>query len=179
MYEDVTTAISDMYNSVTEGIGNIYDMFTGWISDMWNNVFGKFFTWINNGIEKLRTFFGLNSEAQSIDTSAYTTSGTGLGHAVGGIFNREHVARFAEGNKAEAIVPLENDTAMQPFVDAVADGLYATLAPLLATFSGSSAGTQDTRPILYVGNLIADDASLRELNKKMQVINLQESARRG
>jgi TP901 family phage tail tape measure protein len=32
-----------------------------------------------------------------------------FGHADGGIFDEEHVARFAEGNKAEAVIPLEDN----------------------------------------------------------------------
>jgi SLT domain-containing protein len=38
---------------------------------------------------------------------------------------------------------------------------------------------QDSRPILYVENLIADDNGLRELNRRMQVIQAKENARRG
>ena len=94
------------------------------------------------------------------------------GHATGGIFNREHVARFAEGNKAEAIIPLENGSAMQPFVDAVADGLTASLGPLLAGMQGN----QQLQP-LYVGTLIADESSLKELERKMEVIRMQENRR--
>lgn len=30
------------------------------------------------------------------------------GHALGGIFDREHIARFAEGNKPEAVIPLSS-----------------------------------------------------------------------
>lgn len=179
IYTTTKTKISDMYNSVKTGIGNIYSVFTGWISDMWKNVFNKFFGWIDDGIKKLRDFFGLESKAKSTDTSRYTAPTVppvNLRHATGGVFNREHIAHFAEGNKTEAIIPLENDTAMRPFVDAVADGLYATLAPMMSNISGNN--NQPTQ-ILYVGNLIADDAGLRELNKRMKVINLQETARRG
>lgn len=179
IYTTTKTKISDMYNSVKTGIGNIYSVFTGWISDMWKNVFNKFFGWIDDGIKKLRDFFGLESKAQSTNTSRYTAPTVppvNLRHATGGVFNREHIAHFAEGNKTEAIIPLENDTAMRPFVDAVADGLYATLAPMMSNISGNN--NQPTQ-ILYVGNLIADDAGLRELNKRMKVINLQETARRG
>jgi TP901 family phage tail tape measure protein len=34
---------------------------------------------------------------------------TSFGHATGGIFNQQHLAMFAEGNKKEAIIPLEEN----------------------------------------------------------------------
>ena len=174
MYSTMKEKIGNMYATVKNGISNIYHTFTGWISDLWNNVFGKFFGWINDGIDKLREFFGLNDKASSTSTS-YTNSKPSAGHATGGIFNREHIARFAEGNKAEAVIPLENAGAMQPFVDAVANGITASLMPIVANISGNQGQLQP----LYVGTLIADERSLKELNRKMQVIQLQENKRRG
>lgn len=176
MYTSVKEKIGNMYTSVKDGIGNIYNSFKNWISNLWDNVFGKFFSWINDGIDKLREFFGLNDKAKSTDTSyASNNSKPKAGHATGGIFNREHVARFAEGNKAEAVIPLENAGAMQPFVDAVANGITASLMPIVANISGNQGQLQP----LYVGTLIADERSLKELNRKMQVIQLQENKRRG
>ena len=93
------------------------------------------------------------------------------------MFNREHIARFAEGNKSEAIIPLENESAMRPFVDAVSNGLTASLAPILATFN-SGQSQNDLRP-LYVGTLIADERGLKELQRKMNIIQIEEDARRG
>lgn len=176
MYSDMKEKIGSMYSTVKDGISNIYHAFTGWISDLWNNVFGKFFGWINDGVAKLREFFGLNDKAKSTSAN-YTNNSSGpkAGHATGGIFNREHIARFAEGNKAEAVIPLENAGAMQPFVDAVANGITASLMPIVANISGNQGQLQP----LYVGTLIADERSLKELNRKMQVIQLQENKRRG
>lgn len=174
MYSTMKEKIGNMYNTVKNGISNIYHTFTGWISNLWNNVFGKFFGWINDGIAKLREFFGLNDKASSTNTN-YASSSPKAGHATGGIFNREHIARFAEGNKAEAVIPLENAGAMQPFVDAVANGITASLMPIVANISGGQGQLQP----LYVGTLIADERSLKELNRKMQVIQLQENKRRG
>ena len=91
-------------------------------------------------------------------------------------FDKEHIARFAEGNKAEAIIPLENDTAMQPFVNAVAGGLLQSLAPILAQ---QPSGYNSDLPPMYVGTLIADDNGIKELYKKFRIIQVQENARRG
>ena len=148
-------------------------------------MFGKFFGWISDGISKLREFFGLESKAKNTDTS-YTDSGstTKAGHATGGIFRREHVARFAEGNKAEAVIPLENDSAMEPFVNAISNGIMQGLMPTFAALAANGNGnmglndSEALRP-LYVGTLIADERSLKELQRKMHVIELNESQRRG
>lgn len=175
IYSSIKSNITNMYSSVKDGISNIYSTFTNWISNMWTNVFSKFFTWITDGINKLREFFGLESEASSVSVPSSSGGSSRMsGHATGGIFNREHVARFAEGNKAEAVIPLENDSAMQPFVDAVANGITASLGPVLASVSGAGS---NSLPPLYVGTLIADDRSLKELERKMEVIRMQEGRR--
>jgi len=180
-----TNFFSDLWTEVENGVSNIYNTFKNWISDLWNNVFEKFFGWISDGISKLREFFGLESKAKNTDTS-YTDSGSTpeAGHATGGIFRREHVARFAEGNKAEAVIPLENASAMQPFVTAISDGIMQGLMPTFAALSANNnrilggGDSENLRP-LYVGTLIADERSLKELQRKMHVIELNESQRRG
>lgn len=181
-----TNFFSDLWTGIKNGVSNIYNTFKNWISDLWNNVFGKFFGWISDGIGKLREFFGLDSKAKNTDTS-YTDNDSGVtpkaGHATGGIFRREHVARFAEGNKAEMAIPLENASAMEPFVNAISNGIIQGLMPTFAAIaanngSGSTTDAEALRP-LFVGTLIADERSLRELNRKMQVIQLSETQRRG
>jgi tape measure domain-containing protein len=180
MYDTVKNKITGMYDSINSGISNIYQSFKNWISDMWSNVFGKLFGWIDSAISKLKDFFSLNSKAKNTDISYANTGGSTVtvtkGHAVGGVFNREHIAKFAEGNKAEAIIPLENEAAMKPFVDAVSNGLTSALMPLIANIS---VGQQSQLQPLYVGTLIADDRGLKELNRKMNIIQLEEKARRG
>ena len=84
----------------------------------------------------------------------------------------------AEGNKAEAIIPLENNRAMQPCVDAVAGGLLQSLAPTLLQANNSSNSTSGLPP-MYVGTLIADERGLKQLSKKLELIQVQENARRG
>lgn len=181
-----TNFFSDLWTGVKNGVSNIYNTFKNWISDLWNNVFGKFFGWISDGISKLREFFGLESKAKNTDTSYADSSGSTpkTGHATGGIFRREHVARFAEGNKAEAVIPLENASAMQPFVTAISDGIMQGLMPTIAAMVGGQSGTMGTadgeslRP-LYVGTLVADERGLKELYRKMNVIEMSENKRRG
>ena len=86
---------------------------------------------------------------------------------------------ISEGNKAEAIIPLQNQTAMQPFVDAVSHGLTESLAPILANMhsNNNNSGGSNLQP-LYVGTLIADERGLKELERKMRVIQVKEDRRR-
>ncbi len=180
-----TNFFSDLWSNIKTGVSNIYNTFKNWIKDIWDNVFGKFFGWISDGIGKLREFFGLDNKAKNTDTS-YTDDSGGApkaGHAIGGIFRREHVARFAEGNKAEMVVPLENASAMEPFVNAISNGIIQGLMPTFAAIaanngSGGNTDAEALRP-LYVGTLIADERGLKELERKMQVIRISENQRRG
>ena len=142
---------------------------SNWASNVWSTIKDK----IGSAIDKVKEFLGLSSKNSNINVNV---SGGSAGHATGGVFNREHWAKFAEGNKAEAIIPLENRSAMQPFVDAVSDGLTASLAPIVSSMHNSNNNSMQP---LYVGTLIADERSLKELQRKMQLIQLQEDVRRG
>jgi len=97
------------------------------------------------------------------------------GFASGGIVGRDSIIRVGERGRREAIVPLET-SAMMPFADAVANGVAEALEPLLERQSYS---TSDARPQLYVHTLIADERSLKELYRKMEVIRIAENERKG
>lgn len=151
--------------------------FTEWLTDTlkaWGDWFDSLMDKFSKLIAKAKEFFNLDGPETTTTT---TTTTSKRGHATGGIFNREHYAKFAEGNKAEAIIPLENSGAMQPFVDAVSQGIVTVLAPILANNNGGG-GAQQLRP-LYVGTLVADDRGLKELNQRMQIIEEREDQRRG
>lgn len=150
-----------------------------WFSDLWGSI-SNWFSNLSTSVGNWWTNLWKGKEATvSGDVSgSLKLSGTQgkYGHAKGGIFNREHIARFAEGDKAEAIIPLENASAMQPFVDAVSQGLIQGLAPTLLQLNGNS---NNSLPPMYVGTLVADDRGLKQLYKKFEVIKVQEDARRG
>lgn len=141
-----------------------------WASNVWDSIKGN----IGSAVDKVKEFFGAGEDT-SYRSQTYSISaarGVRFGHATGGIFTKEHIARFAEGNKAEMAIPLENASAMQPFVDAIANGITASLAPMLVTVGSGT----DKQP-LYVGTLIADERGLRELERKMEVIRREENRR--
>jgi tape measure domain-containing protein len=93
------------------------------------------------------------------------------GFASGGVIDEESIVRVGEKGRREAIVPLESTNAMAPFARAVAAEL-SNMMPAAAAPAGGSG-----QPILYVGTLIADDRSLRELERRMRVIRASEQSR--
>lgn len=205
-FNTTKTAISNKLDEVKTTWTNKWNEIKSNLSDWWTDIKKSMASWLETGVmQPIKDFFNLNTFWNKIsnllsqiknkfsnwwkglfDTDVNVTgsvSGSGgnanvslRGHASGGVFNREHIARFAEGNKAEAIIPLENPGAMQPFVDAVAGGITSYLAPLMAN---ANSGNSNNLPPLYVGTLIADDRGLRELYRKFEVIQTQENERRG
>lgn len=149
-----------------------------WFTDLFNDIKG-WFTGLGSSISSWWDGLWDDKEVKVSAPNGRSSGGGSFslaGHAAGGVFNREHIARFAEGNKAEAIIPLENNTAMRPFVDAVSDSVLSSLAPVIA--NGNSSNSNNLPP-LYVGTLVADERGLRELYKKFEIIQVQENARRG
>lgn len=96
---------------------------TGWnvIGEAIKAPFVAAFDWIGGKIEWIKgKWQGLTSAlsfgsgnasapASNIGGSVAFASGGLPGHAAGGIFNKEHVARFSEGGKKEAAIPLEGN----------------------------------------------------------------------
>lgn len=164
-------------SSVAQGCSNAMRSIGSFIS----NAASGLHSWASSMTSTISNVVG---GATSAASNALSSAGSWVinklsGHASGGIFDREHVARISEDNKAEAIIPLEDKMAMQPFVDAVSSGLAQYLGPMLANMHAQPAyaGAGNSMPPLYVGTLIADDRSLRELERKMQIIRLKETRR--
>ena len=173
---DAKSAISGFWDETVSGFGTWYANTTKKISEWCSSVVDKF----RNAVKKVKEIFSDEDVDDSSDGSSRRSSRLG-GHARGGIFNKEHIARFAEGNRPEAIIPLDNAGAMQPFVDAVAGSLQSTfqgafeqgMAAAVAMNSGPSMIEENHYEI---GTLIADDRSLRKLNEKLDKLK-KESGR--
>lgn len=151
-----------------------WSMIKGWFTDLFNDI-KNWFSSLGTSVSSW--WDGLwDGKSASVDVDGGKKSWFSLGgHAEGGIFDREHIARFAEGNKAEAVIPLENASAMQPFVDAISNGILQGLLPAMATNGGNSNGL----PPMYVGTLVADERGLQQLFKKFEVYEAKELARKG
>lgn len=105
----------------------------------------------------------------------FSSRGTLPAFANGGVVYKDQIVRVGEGNKREAIIPLQNEQAMAPFAAAVA-------ARLSGSFSGQpqqQQAPQQQQSTMYVGTLIADERSLKELERRMQVVRVQETQRKG
>lgn len=92
------------------------------------------------------------------------------GFATGGIIGKDSIVRVGEQGRREAIIPLQNGKAMAPFANAVAQQLMDGLGI-------NSSSTQNITNI-NLGSLIGDERSLRELERKLQMIRQTESSRR-
>ena len=153
-----------------------WSIISGWFSDLKTAIS----TWFSGLKTSVSTWWdNLWKDKTATVNSNVTGSPTGqikIGHAKGGIFNRENIARFAEGNKTEAVIPLEDRSAMQPFVAAISDGILQGLLPAMSSGNG---GAANNLPPLYVGTLIADERGLNELYKKFEVYQVKELARKG
>ena len=111
----------------------------------------------------------------------YSMDPVTIGHAKGGTFKKEHIARFSEGNKMETILPVENPSAMAKVRQAIFGGEPIDMMRNLMAEVISYAQPIESTPVtpIYVNTLIADDRGIRELERKMYEIRQIENQRRG
>jgi tape measure domain-containing protein len=174
----ITQKMSDAKNAITgmwNGIGQWFDDHV-W-TPIWKGA-DQLFGWIGDGINGLKSILGELGDIGASITGQKTSSGKSsiYAHATGGVFNKEHIATFAEQNKPEAIIPLSTASGMAPFVDAVTNGVIAALAAMQQA-TQQTQGSSGQQVIIQAGAVIADERSLRQLNRKLQVIQAQESKR--
>lgn len=73
--------------------------------DKIKKVFSPIVDWFKEKVEAIKNFFGsIGDKIKSVHDQE--PEGVNDGHAEGGVFHQEHIAHFAEGNKAEAVIPL-------------------------------------------------------------------------
>lgn len=187
--ESITTFFKELPGKLVAALLKI----PGDTADMFNKLPGKAATAIGNIVKEFLSLPGKIADAISdipskmagvfskIKIPSFTTMSDGVkatfrslgsiaGFKNGGIIDKDSIVRVGEQGKREAIIPLQNASAMQPFVDAVVQGVLA-MSP--ATGGG---GGDDRRPV-YVGNLIADRRGLKELERELRIIRLQEDSR--
>ena len=192
----ITTWVSSTKSSISGWISETSSSISTWVSNFTSRIssatstaLGSINSFVSSAASAISGWassaFSTISNVVSKATKAASDISSLPGHATGGIFTREHIARVSEGNKPEAIIPLQDAGAMQPFVDAVAGGLAQYLGPVLSSmqdaamqpqYATAGTGGEALQP-LYVGTLIADDRSLRELERKMNVIRMSENNR--
>jgi SLT domain-containing protein len=180
--EGISGAMDAAKSKVSSAISGMQGVISGFASSA-QSLLSRVASAVSSAASKVKSAVSSALSSSASLTNAKARSVSLRGHATGGIFNREHIAHIAEGNKAEAIIPLQDKTAMQPFVDAVSSGLAQYLGPVMANMNNGSnnepmvAAADNSLPPLYVGTLIADESSLRELQRKLNVIQLHETRR--
>jgi len=112
LFGDALDGIIGVFSRIKDFFNNIWENITAGVRAFVDRILGifqplaDFIGGIGNRISNL---FGRGNNRVEIEYG-YSASGGGdlPGHASGGIFDKEHVARFAEGGKPEAVIPLTN-----------------------------------------------------------------------
>lgn len=102
----------------------------------------------------------LSASRQSIANNLLPTS---FGHATGGIFDQQHLAMFAEGNKKEAIIPLEENRQR-------ALGIWSEVGKQLGAFKGTEVVPQMSPATVEAVN----KASIAQAEVRQNKAHIQE-----
>lgn len=125
---------------------------------------------------QLPSFETVTAGASAGVKASFKSLGKMTGFKDGGIIDKDSIVRVGEGGRREAIIPLQNETAMQPFAAAVAQEMIGMLPGSNSNYSEPEGGGA---PILQVGVLVADDRGLRELDRRLKQIGRSETDRGG
>jgi hypothetical protein len=160
-------AMIDKFPGILEGIGPKLMTVAGRIAEMVKGVFEGLANFAGRTLNSAKSF------AKSL-TGDNDNKVASIEHfARGGVLDKRSIIQAAE-NGREAIVPLSGEV-MRPFAQAIASELAG-----VASFEQINRSSPiEERPILYVGTLIADERSLKELERKMEIIRIKEDVRKG
>jgi hypothetical protein len=113
VWDTITSAVQsfvDFFNGVFDGVKNfftgLWDSLSGVVKAFVDKILGffkpvaDFFSGIG---DKIASIFG-GKKTLKVEVDASEVSGAG--HSEGGVFDKEHIARFAENGEAEAVIPL-------------------------------------------------------------------------
>lgn len=166
-----STYIKSPFSSIVDDLPGIFlkqvKKIPGKVKEGLRGIGGAFLDALRN--VKLPTF----SISMKGFSAGMKTLGDIAGFATGGVIDKDSIVRVGERGKREAIIPLQNAQAMAPFADAVA----ARIMPNIPQ-QQQSTGTGG-EPIVYVQYMIADDRGIRELERKLRVVRLDEDKRSG
>lgn len=138
--DNVNKSVTDYVNSTTSSGG-----FIDRTQDLWNNLVDYTRDWYGNvnPLGKLST-----------DWLDNTINSWLTGHYDGGISTRAHIARVSEYNSEEAIIPLNNPSAIPAF-----DRMAESIADRLVG-AGNGGGSSNTYNLAPGGVVIADNYSV-------------------
>lgn len=133
---ELIAAIPQIITAILEGLSTLpvalMDLGKSLVKSLWTGI-TKMGTWLKDKVKgffkniwnNVKEAFG-SGEPDDGSEPGPTTSGGGGGHAQGGIFTREHTARFAEGNQPEAVVPLTKPARAREVLGGIAKFFGAT-----------------------------------------------------
>lgn len=181
VWSGIKTTISNIVN----GIKGIFEGLKKSILGIWDGIGLGIKKVLNVIIDGMNTMIeGMNKLSFDVPEWVPGAGGKSFGFkldkiphlAKGGIINKDQLIRAGEGNKSEVMIPLENSTAMRPFSAAVASDLMELLTGTQgATVSmNRTEAATDTRPVYFI---TADERSLRDLERRLKVIRLNEGVR--
>jgi tape measure domain-containing protein len=164
---NVGSMMSSMFGNIKKGVLSVWDSLWIGIKNIINSIIGS----VNGMVTRLNTV--------KINTPSWA-GGYSFGFdlpkipelANGGIIQKDAIFRAGEGNKKEAVVPLENSSAVKLFAQAIVAELG-----LSGDRGDRSEGSGSIN--LTIGTLIGDERSLKELERKLQVIRYSEKQRIG
>ena len=172
-FKDAIDAMPGFFSTVGEKLKTTAGRIAKTIGDLFGNIKKS----IEGAIDRLKDFKdqnappGMSAEQKQriIDNSFKTGSSYLGGFKKGGIINKEGFINVAEGNKPEAVVPLSGEV-MRPFAEAIANEIAGAFPQQSSNNNG---------PPMYVGMLVADERSLKELERKLRIIRVGEQVREG
>ena len=181
------TAVTTKWNNIKKSLEDVWRSLDRTASDIWGSIKETIRGSINGWIEMInrfiRAFNRIKIQIPSVDIPLVgTVGGWTIGVPqireiptldAGGIVTRDTLAQLAANNRPEAVIPLSGEQAY-PFAEMIADALLDALA---TTRPGVT--TEPSLPPMYVGTLIADERGLKELARRVELINLRETQRRG
>lgn len=161
---NVSGALSAFSQEISSWASGVYDSVVSWFSKIPDAIMGSIST-AGNFVKNL--FTGAGSSF-----SAGAEAGASMpGHANGGIFNKEHIARFAEGGKKEAAIPLEGNRNRGL-------SLWAQAGQMLGVGKNSSSSVRSSRSgssfslvqhiVIQGGNAEAAKTGINQANKDAQ-----------
>lgn len=116
-FSQASASINNIVSEVETGAQGIYASLTSWIGNAIAYATAQFDSLVGRVSSAMAATKQAIWDATPGPVQRAINFGVSLwpqhGHAEGGIFNQEHIARFAEGGKAEAVVPLDNSMRTQ------------------------------------------------------------------